>query len=192
CRALCQRTLRAGAGTRLLAGDAARQGIQPLRRGGDHGARRQDASRHGRDRQPGEGRRGTGDPEPEHRARLARGLGPARARPPVVSEVGGSHAAPGGLTLKLGGRARETPGALAEGAAAVRGLEPRPRVIVHGGGADVTAWCARLGLETRFADGLRVTDAATLEIAAAVLAGLANKRLVAAVRRRAGDAAGAA
>ena len=37
----------------------------------------------------------------------------------------------------------------------------------------------RAGLEPRFADGLRVTDAPTLEVATAVLAGLANKRLVA-------------
>src|SRR5262249_25848371 len=206
CRALCQRTLRAGAGTRLLAGDAARQGIQPLRRGGDHGARRQDASRHGRDRQPGEGRRGTGDPEPEPRARLARGLGPARAREPVVSEVGGSlrTGAAGGagisvgaLVVKLGGRALEAPGALRECAVALReaastGGAPRPTLVVHGGGAEVTAWCERLGLAARFADGLRVTDPATLQGAAGVLAGLANKRLVAALRAEDVDAVGLA
>src|SRR5262249_30086621 len=46
------------------------------------------------------------------------------------------------------------------------------------------------GIESRFADGLRVTDAATLEVAAAVLAGLANKRLVAALRARGVDAVG--
>jgi len=56
----------------------------------------------------------------------------------------------------------------------------------------VTAWCGRLGIETRFEGGLRVTDAATLEVAAAVLAGLANKRLVAALRVLGVDAVGLA
>ncbi|MCC6349499.1 MAG: acetylglutamate kinase [Candidatus Eisenbacteria bacterium] len=95
------------------------------------------------------------------------------------------------LVLKLGGRALETPGAAAEFAGALAALG-RPAVLVHGGGAEVTQWCLKLGLETRFADGLRVTDAATLEVAAAVLAGLANKRLVAALRERGVDAVGLA
>jgi acetylglutamate kinase len=65
-----------------------------------------------------------------------------------------------------------------------------PPVLVHGGGAEVSAWCSRLGVEARFLDGLRVTDDATLEIAAAVLAGLANKRLVASLRDAGADAVG--
>src|SRR5262249_25110749 len=158
--------------------DPARQGIESLRRGGHHGARRPHAPRHRRDRQPGEGRRGAGDPEPEHRARLARELGPARARQPVVSEGGSRRTGPGAarrdgtraasaaspaLVLKLGGRALEAPGALEECAEALReASSARPTIVVHGGGAEVTAWCSRLGLETRFADGLRVTDAPAL------------------------------
>ena len=99
------------------------------------------------------------------------------------------------LVVKLGGRALEAPGALAECAAALReagrsGHSARALLVVHGGGAEVTAWCARAGIEARFANGLRVTDPATLEIAAAVLAGLANKRLVAALRARGLDAVG--
>ena len=99
------------------------------------------------------------------------------------------------LVVKLGGRALDAPGALSECAAALReagssGPSARALLVVHGGGAEVTAWCARLGVEARFADGLRVTDASTLEIAAAVLAGLANKRLVAALRARGLDAVG--
>lgn len=95
------------------------------------------------------------------------------------------------LVVKLGGRALEAPGAAAEFADALAALA-RPAVLVHGGGAEVTQWCLRLGLESRFADGLRVTDAATLEVVAAVLAGLANKRLVAALRARGVDAVGLA
>ncbi len=102
------------------------------------------------------------------------------------------------LVVKLGGRALDAPGALAECASALHevarlssaGGPSRATLVVHGGGAEVTAWCARLGISARFADGLRVTDPATLEIAAAVLAGLANKRLVAALRARGLDAVG--
>jgi len=44
-------------------------------------------------------------------------------------------------------------------------------VIVHGGGPQLTEVATRLGLETRFVDGLRVTDAETLDVATMVLAG---------------------
>jgi len=83
------------------------------------------------------------------------------------------------LVVKLGGRALEAPGAVSECAAALReagtaGGAARATLVIHGGGAEVTTWCMRAGLTPRFADGLRVTDADTLEIAAAVPAGLAN------------------
>ncbi len=52
-------------------------------------------------------------------------------------------------------------------------------VVVHGGGKTITRWLERQALPTRFVRGLRVTDAATLEIVVAVLAGLVNKELVA-------------
>ncbi len=102
---------------------------------------------------------------------------------------------PRALVVKLGGRALDAPGALAQCAAELHqaaglGAAGRALLVVHGGGAEVTAWCARAGLEARFAGGLRVTDRPTLEIAAAVLAGLANKRLVAALRARRLDAVG--
>lgn len=93
------------------------------------------------------------------------------------------------VVVKLGGRALEAPGAAAEFADALAALG-RPAVVVHGGGAEVTQWCLRLGLEARFTDGLRVTDGPTLDVVAAVLAGLANKRLVAALRARGVDAVG--
>lgn len=50
---------------------------------------------------------------------------------------------------------------------------------MHGGGATVSAWLARLGIEAKFVRGLRVTDAASLDVVVAVLAGLVNKQLVA-------------
>jgi len=55
----------------------------------------------------------------------------------------------------------------------------RQIVVVHGGGAAVSAWLKRAGVEARFVRGLRVTDAETLDAVVAVLAGAVNKRLVA-------------
>jgi acetylglutamate kinase len=60
-------------------------------------------------------------------------------------------------------------------------LAPQSTVIVHGGGAEVADWSRRLGLEPRVHDGLRVTDSATLEVVIAVLGGVVNTRLVAAL-----------
>jgi len=108
-------------------------------------------------------------------------------RDPRVSRPGAAMKAP--LVIKLGGRALEGPGARHELATAIAALE-EPAVVVHGGGAEVSDWCLRLGLTPRFLDGLRVTDPPTLEVAVAVLAGLANKRLVAALRAAGVDAVG--
>ena len=118
-------------------------------------------------------RRGT----PVTDVRSARETAAAAGRKPVV--------------VKLGGRALEAPGALREFASALARLS-RVTLVVHGGGAEVTSWCARLGIEARFADGLRVTDEPTLDVVTAVLAGLANKRLVAALRALGVDAVGLA
>jgi acetylglutamate kinase len=87
------------------------------------------------------------------------------------------------LVVKLGGRALEAPGAPAELALELASLvAEQPVVLVHGGGAEVTRWSEKLGIASRFHDGLRVTSPETLEVVVAVLAGLANKRLVAALR----------
>lgn len=63
-------------------------------------------------------------------------------------------------------------------------------VIVHGGGAMISDWLKRLGVETRFERGLRVTDASALEVVVAVLCGLVNKQLVAALAGRGARAHG--
>ncbi len=63
-------------------------------------------------------------------------------------------------------------------------------VIVHGGGAEVSSWLSRLGLESRFVDGLRVTGDEELRVVTAVLAGLVNKSLVAQVLALGGKAVG--
>ena len=102
--------------------------------------------------------------------------------------------APAPVVIKLGGRALEAPGADSELAASLARLAAQGgrAVLVHGGGREVSDWCRRLGHEPRFDGGLRVTDPATLEVAAAVLGGLANARLVARLRAAGIDAVGLA
>ena len=65
-----------------------------------------------------------------------------------------------------------------------------PVVVVHGGGAVGTEWLTRLGIPTKFVRGLRVTDAETLKVIVATLAGLVNKELVAAIEAHGGHAIG--
>jgi acetylglutamate kinase len=90
------------------------------------------------------------------------------------------------LTIKLGGSIGEPGQALG----ALIAEAPPTTVLVHGGGNEVAAWSERLGLSPRFHDGLRVTDAATLDVAVAVLAGLVSTRLVVALRTIGRPAAG--
>ena len=63
-------------------------------------------------------------------------------------------------------------------------------VVVHGGGNLITEWLSKQGIPTRFVHGERVTDRATLEVVIAVLAGLANKEIVAAINSSGGRAIG--
>lgn len=63
-------------------------------------------------------------------------------------------------------------------------------VVVHGGGPLVGDWAAKLGYETKFIRGLRVTDGPTRDLALAVLGGLANARIVAALIARSVPAVG--
>jgi acetylglutamate kinase len=92
------------------------------------------------------------------------------------------------VVVKLGGTTlAEQQQVLAEVAQVAR---RRPIVVVHGGGKRMTEWLDRLGVQTRFENGLRVTDPAALEVAAAVLRGVVNSELVAALRDAGCDAVG--
>ena len=63
-------------------------------------------------------------------------------------------------------------------------------VVVHGGGNVISQWMQRQGLAPRFVGGLRVTDAASLEIVVAVLTGLINKELVSLMHKFGGRSVG--
>lgn len=84
------------------------------------------------------------------------------------------------IVLKIGGAVA---GELAAHVDLIAALSDRgrPLVVVHGGGPAVGEWSTKLGLPSRFIRGLRVTDEATRDVALAVLAGIVNSRLVAAL-----------
>lgn len=63
-------------------------------------------------------------------------------------------------------------------------------VVVHGGGNIISQWMQRQGIPPRFVNGLRVTDAPSLEIVVAVLTGLINKELVSTVQKMGGRTIG--
>ncbi|MBM2846750.1 MAG: argB, partial [Bacteroidetes bacterium] len=63
-------------------------------------------------------------------------------------------------------------------------------VIVHGGGKEVTEMAGKLGIETKFVDGQRYTDDATMDVVQMVLAGKTNKDIVARINKHDGEAVG--
>ncbi|MGA2124964.1 MAG: acetylglutamate kinase [Xanthobacteraceae bacterium] len=63
-------------------------------------------------------------------------------------------------------------------------------VVVHGGGPQIQSMLARLGIKSEFAAGLRITDAATVEIVEMVLAGSINKQIVGYINSAGGRAIG--
>lgn len=63
-------------------------------------------------------------------------------------------------------------------------------VVVHGGGPQIEAMLKRLGIKSEFAAGLRITDAATIEIVEMVLAGSINKQIVSYMNEAGGKAVG--
>ncbi len=63
-------------------------------------------------------------------------------------------------------------------------------VLVHGGGPEITDMLAKIGKETEFVDGLRVTDAETADVVQMVLSGKINKSLVNLLQSKGGKAMG--
>ncbi len=67
------------------------------------------------------------------------------------------------------------------------GIRP---VVVHGGGPEINTWLDKLGIEPQFKNGLRVTDAPTMDVVEMVLVGRVNKELVALINQAGGQAVG--
>jgi acetylglutamate kinase len=96
------------------------------------------------------------------------------------------------FVIKYGGHAMETE-ALRESFARdvvlleIVGINP---VVVHGGGPQIGSMLERLGIQSRFVRGLRITDDATMDVVEMVLVGSVNKRIVADINRFGGRAVG--
>ncbi|MBF2055738.1 MAG: acetylglutamate kinase [Cyanobacterium sp. T60_A2020_053] len=96
------------------------------------------------------------------------------------------------IVVKYGGAAMKD-GTLKEGVIrdivflASVGVNP---VVVHGGGPEINIWLTKLGIEPQFKDGLRVTDAETMDVVEMVLVGRVNKELVALINNAGGRAVG--
>ena len=67
------------------------------------------------------------------------------------------------------------------------GMNP---VVVHGGGPQIGQLLERMGKESKFVDGMRVTDAETMEVVEMVLGGLVNKEIVSMINHHGGKAVG--
>ena len=96
------------------------------------------------------------------------------------------------FVIKYGGHAMGSPALAQDFARDVVllkqvGINP---VVVHGGGPQIKAMLDRLKIKSQFVDGLRVTDAATVEIVEMVLAGSINKQIVTAIQAAGGQAVG--
>ncbi len=81
------------------------------------------------------------------------------------------------LVIKLGGSTLEHQRGVLQDIVWLRSLGACP-VLVHGGGPYINEWLAKLNIPTRFENGLRVTDATTLEVVRMVLLGQVNQSLV--------------
>ncbi|MGA8014360.1 MAG: acetylglutamate kinase [Candidatus Dormiibacterota bacterium] len=94
------------------------------------------------------------------------------------------------LVIKLGGAAMgEDVDAFLQDVVLLRFVGMR-LVLVHGGGPEITAWQKRLGIEPRFVNGLRVTDARTMEVVKMVLTGKIGPDLVSRIHHLGGQAVG--
>ncbi len=96
------------------------------------------------------------------------------------------------FVVKYGGHAMGDPEAardFAEDIVLLKAVGINP-VVVHGGGPQIGAMLKKLGVESTFIDGLRVTDKATAEVAEMVLSGAINKELVSWIANAGGKALG--
>ena len=93
------------------------------------------------------------------------------------------------LVLKLGGSTLERDRDVLEDAIWLQRVGALP-VIVHGGGPSITHWLERIGHESHFVDGRRVTDEVTLKAAQMVLIGEVNTSLVQQIAQLGGQAIG--
>ena len=93
------------------------------------------------------------------------------------------------LVIKLGGSTLEHQRSIIQDIIWLHALGAHP-VVVHGGGPYINEWMDKLNMPTRFENGLRVTDATTLEVVRMVLLGKVNSELVLMASQLDGNAIG--
>lgn len=93
------------------------------------------------------------------------------------------------LVIKLGGSTLENQRMILQDIIWLRALGANP-VLVHGGGPYINEWLKRMNIPAAFKNGLRITDAATLEIVRMVLCGQVNQGLVSMAAQMGGKVAG--
>lgn len=93
------------------------------------------------------------------------------------------------LVIKLGGSTLENQRVILQDIIWLRALGARP-ILVHGGGPYINEWLTKMNIPAIFKDGLRVTDAPTLEIVRMVLCGKVNPGLVSMAAQMGGKVAG--
>lgn len=121
------------------------------------------------------------EPTPVHQARLI-----SQALPFMQRYAGQT------IVVKYGGHAMgdaELSEAFARDITLLKqsGIKP---IVVHGGGPQIAAMLGKLGIESKFEGGLRVTDEKTVEVVEMVLAGSINKEIVQAINKAGGQAIG--
>ncbi|MFO6048723.1 acetylglutamate kinase, partial [Pseudomonas aeruginosa] len=96
------------------------------------------------------------------------------------------------LVIKYGGNAMESEelkAGFARDVVLMKAVGINP-VVVHGGGPQIGDLLKRLSIESHFIDGMRVTDAATMDVVEMVLGGQVNKDIVNLINRHGGSAIG--
>jgi acetylglutamate kinase len=94
------------------------------------------------------------------------------------------------IVVKIGGSSMaEAKANILEDIVLLRYVGMNP-VVVHGGGPEITAWQEKMGVESKFVDGLRVTDENSIEVVKMVLTGKINPELVSALNGLGGQAVG--
>lgn len=93
------------------------------------------------------------------------------------------------LVIKLGGSTLENQRVILQDIIWLRALGANP-ILVHGGGPYINEWLSKMQIPARFKNGLRVTDATTLEIVRMVLCGQVNQGLVSMAAQMGGKVVG--
>ena len=96
------------------------------------------------------------------------------------------------IVIKFGGHAMEDPElrhSFAQDIGLLEAVDIHP-IVVHGGGPQIDQMLDRMGVPTKFVDGMRVTDDETMDVVEMVLGGKVNKDIVALINREGGKAVG--